>query len=156
MWEWSYSSFILTSAVGGEWSASRLGWFTHGKELQVHIAWKASETVWTLRSRKNLCPTGNRTPPVEHIALRCTDWRISILQSRLIADCSMKLLSAVVYIMFRRTVMWLHFFEGSGFWILQGRRLNHLKHADLLMISIIWTKSACHVTKDSDHLSSVS
>jgi hypothetical protein len=62
--EWRYSStHSLTSALdGGEWSASRPGHFTPGKEPLVPIQWEAGwapEPFWTRWWRKkipNPCP----------------------------------------------------------------------------------------------------
>jgi hypothetical protein len=66
----SIALLFLTSALhGGERSASRLGRFAPGKELQVPIGYearRASVAVWTLCYReKSLAPTGNRTLAVQ-------------------------------------------------------------------------------------------
>jgi hypothetical protein len=67
---------FLTSALGGgEWWASRTGLFTPG-ERAPESKWTPGP-VWTLWSRdKSLASAGNRTPAVQHIARRYTDWAI--------------------------------------------------------------------------------
>jgi hypothetical protein len=69
-----YLHAFLTSALDGcEWSASRPGRFTPGKELPIPIRWEAGwtpEDVWTRwqREKKNPFTAGNRTPVVQPVA----------------------------------------------------------------------------------------
>ena len=67
----------LGSALeGSEWSAQRPGHFTSGKD-PLHIvqeAGLASGLIWT--GAENLASTGNRSPYLQRVASRYTDWAI--------------------------------------------------------------------------------
>jgi hypothetical protein len=66
--------YILTSALDGvEWSASRPRRFASG-EVGHDINW--TEKDWMPWRRKMFCPAGKRTPTVQPVASRYTDWAI--------------------------------------------------------------------------------
>jgi hypothetical protein len=88
-WEWRYSStHSLTSALdGGEWSASRPGHFIPMESAtRTHLigGWVGPRAVLdTVMKRKIPSPrreSNPRTPIVQPVAQRYTDWAITTLQ----------------------------------------------------------------------------
>jgi hypothetical protein len=79
VWEWRYSSTLLTSALdGSDWTASHPGCLLPGKEPLAHTTeepgW-APEQVWMLWStEKCLAPARNQTLAIQPIVHRYTDW----------------------------------------------------------------------------------
>jgi hypothetical protein len=66
-------TFLIGSMDGGEWSASRLGRFTPGKNAHGSDwigGWVGPRAGWTLwRREKSLVPEGNRTQAVQRVAI---------------------------------------------------------------------------------------
>jgi hypothetical protein len=71
---------FLTSALdGGEWSAWRRGRFTYGEmtpRFPLDRLGGSQSQSGRCRKDKNLTPVGIRTPAVQLVARRYTDWAI--------------------------------------------------------------------------------
>jgi hypothetical protein len=72
-----YSFFNLTAKSGG-WSTPSPGHFTYGNDSVpiLYEDWMAPGPVWT--GAENLAPTGIRSPDVQPVASRYTDWAIPV------------------------------------------------------------------------------
>jgi hypothetical protein len=72
--------FLASSLDGSEWSASRPGRFTHWEKspwysLDRRLGGPQSQSG-RCGEEKNLTLAGNRTPAIQPVARRCTDWAI--------------------------------------------------------------------------------
>jgi hypothetical protein len=66
-WRVQLHSFLTSAYYGGWWSASHPGRFSPGKRA----GWAGLDAE---AKRKNLVPTGIRTPVVQPVVSHCTDW----------------------------------------------------------------------------------
>jgi hypothetical protein len=77
---------FLSLALGvGEWWASHSGLFTPTAEPPYPLGRRLSgfQSRYGRRGEEtNLAPLGNRTPAIQHIARRYTDWTVSTHSSR--------------------------------------------------------------------------
>jgi hypothetical protein len=121
--EWRYSStHSLTSALdGGEWSASRLGRFTHRERAHgTHWigGWMGLRAVLVaVAKRKIPSPrreSNPRTPIVQPVAQRYTDWAITALLYSF-ALHGARFLSYVSPFVVDKVSLWQVYFDKFGF-----------------------------------------